>query len=247
LKLLEHFVAAIIHRDRDLYALLLFSILLLGVQLWAANWITALFAATLGAFSLSMVRLRQDMGTMTNQRHGLASIFLDRTPADVISSMKSATDLLLIGVSLDRTLRNAYTPLETFLNKRGRLRVLVVNPKSEWPIKVADRRAYHEHGIEQRRAHIEASIRSFCELRERTSGNVEIRVTEDPLTFGATMIDGSSVTSETRIVIQHYSYKKRDAIEPNPVFVVRPSDREWFTNFQEELENLWRDGTLWEG
>jgi hypothetical protein len=247
LKVLDHFVASVTNRDRDLYALLVFSILLLGVQLWASNWTTALFAGTLGAFSLSMVRLRHDMGTMTNQRHGLASIFLDRTPADVISSMKAATDLLLIGVSLDRTLRNAYTPLETFLNRRGRLRVLVIDPKLDWPIKVADRRAYHEHGIEQRRAHIEASIKSFCQLRERTGGNVEIRVTEDPLTFGATMIDGSELTNETRIVIQHYSYKKRDATEPNPVFVVRPSDRVWFADFREEVENLWHDGTLWQG
>ena len=71
-------------------------------------------------------------------------------------------------------------------------------------------------------------------------------MTEDPLTFGAIMIDGAELTSETRIVIQHYSYKKRDATEPNPVFVVRPSDREWFEEFREELRNLWRDGTLWQ-
>lgn len=31
---------------------------------------------------------------------------------------------------------------------------------------------------------------------------------------------------------------KRDAREPNPVFVVRPSDEEWFAEFKEELDNL---------
>lgn len=122
--------------------------------------------------------------------------------------------------------------------------MLVVDPRSEWSIRVADRRAYQEHGIDQRRAHIEASIASFGQLRERTGGNVEIRVTEDPLTCGATMIDGTELTSETRIVIQHYSYKKGDATEPSPVFAVRP-DREWFAEFREELENLWRDSSLW--
>jgi hypothetical protein len=47
----------------------------------------------------------------------------------------------------------------------------------------------------------------------------------------------------TRIVIQHYSFKKREATEPNPVFVVRPTDEEWFAEFKEELENLWESGT----
>ena len=70
-------------------------------------------------------------------------------------------------------------------------------------------------------------------------------MTEDPLTCGATMIDGTELTSDTRIVIQHYSYKKHDATEPSPVFVVRPSDRVWFAEFREELENLWRDSSLW--
>lgn len=121
MRTLDRFIAAVTHRDGDLYTLLGASVLLLGVDLWAHNWTTALFAGILGAFALSMIRLRHDVGTMSEQRSGLASIFLDRTPADVIQSMKYAKDLLLIGVSLDRTLRNAYTPLETFLNKRGRL------------------------------------------------------------------------------------------------------------------------------
>jgi hypothetical protein len=47
----------------------------------------------------------------------------------------------------------------------------------------------------------------------------------------------------SRIVIQHYSFKKREATEPNPVFVVRPTDEEWFAEFKEELENLWESGT----
>jgi hypothetical protein len=46
----------------------------------------------------------------------------------------------------------------------------------------------------------------------------------------------------TRIVIQHYSYKKREAREPNPVFVLYPRDAEWFAEFREEIENLWSDG-----
>lgn len=245
MRALDRLIGAVTHRDVDLYTLLGASVLLLGVELWAQNWTTALFAATLGAFALSMVRLRHDVGTMSEERSGLASIFLDKTPADVISSMKNAKDLLLIGVSLDRTLRNAYTPLEVFLTQRGRLRVLVVDPRSEWSVRVADRRAYQEHGIGQRRAHIEASIAAFRQLRDRTGGNVEIRVTDDPLTFGATMIDGTEFTGETQIVIQHYSYKKRHATEPNPVFAVRPSDRKWFAEFREELDNLWRDGSLW--
>jgi hypothetical protein len=121
--------------------------------------------------------------------------------------------------------------------------VLLVNPESEWTIRIADRRAYQEHGYDRRKQHIESSIETFRELSDRTGGRVELRVTDDPLTFGATMIDGERQTSRTRIIIQHYSFKKREATEPNPVFVVRPADQEWFAEFKEELENLWASGT----
>jgi hypothetical protein len=159
--------------------------------------------------------------------------------------LREANDLLLVGVSLDRTLRNAYTPLETFLSRGGRLRVLVVDPRVEWSIRIADRRAYQEHGIDQRRKHIESSIEAFRQLESRTGGEVTIKVTDDPLTFGATMIDALKPSGQTRIVVQHYSYKKRQATEPNPVFVVKPSDGQWFLDIREEIENLWRDGRSW--
>jgi hypothetical protein len=172
----------------------------------------------------------------------LSAVFSDHTPPDVIAAFPQAGSLLLIGVSLDRTIRNAYTQLEKFLRSGGSLRVLVVDPGSEWTVRIADKRAYNEHGLEQRRAHIIASLEQFKQLSARAEREIEIRVTQDPLTFGATMIDGEEHTAQSRIVIQHYSYKKREAAEPNPVFTLEPADGKWFIEFKEELENLWRDG-----
>lgn len=246
MRILDRIASSLSHRDFDLIGLLALSIGLVGVELWHRNWTTALFAGTLAAFALSMVRLRHDVAVMHQRRSGPASVFMKTTPTDVITSIRNATELLLIGVSLERTLRNAYPALEIFLNRRGKLRVVVVDPRSDWSVQIADRRAYHEQGIEQRRRHIETSIASFLELQRRTNGDVAIRVTRDPLTFGATMIDGTNHTGETRIVIQHYSYKKREATEPNPVFVLRPADEDWFSEFKEELENHWRDAIVWQ-
>jgi hypothetical protein len=74
-------------------------------------------------------------------------------------------------------------------------------------------------------------VGSFRQLLQRTNGDVELRVTDDPLTFGATMIDGELDSRHTRIVIQHYSYKKREAREPNPVFALYPRDAECSLSF----------------
>ncbi|MEX2221159.1 MAG: DUF5919 domain-containing protein [Candidatus Rokuibacteriota bacterium] len=244
-RVVHRIVGFVTHKDADLLTLSGCSLLLFVYDLWEQNWTFALFAATLAAFAFSMIRLRRDVGALNANRSGLPSIFMDRTPTDVIDSIKVARDLFLVGVSLDRTLRNAYTPLEGFLTNGGRLRVLVVDPRSDSSIRIADRRAYQEHGLEQRRNHILASITAFRDLRRRTRGALEIRVIDDPLAFGATMIDGDDLTAATRIVVQHYSFKKRAASEPNPVFIVRPSDQQWFLDFKEELDNPWQSATAW--
>jgi hypothetical protein len=241
-KRIRHALNFVLDRDFDLYTLLGFALLLAAVEIWNGKWTTALFAGILATFALSLIRLRQDVGQIRSGRVGLASVFLHETPVDVALSFERASELLLVGVSLDRTLRNAYTSLETFLTRQGALRVLLVNPNAEWAVRTADRRAYQELSPQRRKQNIEDSIATFQNLQQQPHGNVEIRVIDDPLVFGATMIDGHRDTGDTRIVIQHYSFKKRAAREPNPVFVVRPADEVWFTEFKEELENLWDHG-----
>jgi hypothetical protein len=238
-------IRAVVDRDFDLFALLAAATLLLAVELFNGHWTTALFAGTLGALALSLLRVRHDISTINAGPTGLSSIFLPETPADVLLSYESASELYLVGVSLDRTLRDAYTAIEDFLRRGGSLRVLLVDPNADLAIRVADRRAYHEQGFAHRKGHIEGSIATFADLAARTGGEVQLKVIADPLTFGATMIDGDRGSTETRIVIQHYSFKKREAREPNPVFVVRPTDGVWFGEFREELENLWNAGRDW--
>jgi hypothetical protein len=239
---LRRVISFVTGRDFDLYAILCLGLVLTGVEIGNGSWTTALFAGVLATFAISLLRLRQDVGHLRSGKVGFASVFLHETPSNVPLSFEQASELLLVGVSLDRTLRNAYASLETFLTRQGVLRVLLVDPNAEWAVRTADRRAYQELTPELRKQAIENSITRFQGLREKTQGNVEIRVIDDPLVFGATMIDGDRNTEETRIVIQHYSFKKREAREPNPVFVVRPTDEGWFAEFKEELENLWSHG-----
>lgn len=240
---LHRILAFLSDRNLDLVTLMALGAILLGVNLWNGHWTTALFAGVLASFALSLIHIRSDLAGIRDERHGLASVFMHESPADLIPSFDRASELLLVGVSLDRSLRDAHTPLENFLARGGSLRVLLVDPESEWSVRIADRRAYHEHGYERRKQHIEASLQTFAELRDRTRGDVTVRLTTDPLTFGATMIDGALGSKHTRIIIQHYSFKKREAKEPNPVFEVRPEDGVWFSEFKEELENLWNSGS----
>jgi Domain of unknown function (DUF5919) len=208
-----------------------------AVQLWNGGWVTALFAAVLGSFALSLVRLRNAFARPA----GAATVFLDGTPPTLPAEFAKARDVVLVGVSLDRTIRNSVAYLEELLRSGGRLRVLVVNPDCYAAVHIADRRAYLEHGVEQRRQHILFTFDSLKKMGEATGKEIEVRVTDDPLTFGASLVDGPSETRHTQVVIQHYSYKKTTAREPNPVFVLRPADRPWFSEFQGEIDALWND------
>jgi hypothetical protein len=226
------------HRNADLYFVLLMATILVGVQLWNQQWTTALFAGVLASFAISLIRLR---GQLPRVISDVSSVFMTGTPPDLPAEYSKAKELMLLGVSLDRTIRNSVAYLETFLRSGGQLRVLVVNPDCEAAVIMADRRAYLEHGVEQRRQHIRFTFDSLRKLVNSTGKTIDVKIIDDPLTFGAAMIDGGAQTKGTKIVIQHYSYKKHAAREPNPVFVLKPSDGLWFSEFRDEIEGMWRD------
>ena len=238
---MQRIIAWVTHRDSDLYLLLVLSGITFVLQLFGGNVILTLSAAMLCSFSVSILRLRRSIGSLGEGRSGLSAVFLETAPPDVAARIERASSLCLVGVSLDRTVRNVLGSLERYLQSGHTLRVVVVNPERLDLIEVADRRAPFPHGVDQRRSHILFSIDSLAKLAGRTGGKVEIGLIDDPLTFGAVMIDSEPAGKDPWILVQHYSYKKIYAQEANPIFWLTEADGIWFKGYREEIGNLYRD------
>jgi hypothetical protein len=231
------------HRDSDIALLAILILLTFIVQLVVGNLAIALLAATLGSFAITLLRLRRSVDSLSGPGRRFADVFLSATPDELGDRIETARSVTLIGVSLDRTIRSHYASLESFLSRSGVVRMVVVDPGDERVVAIADRRAYNEHGVEHRTQQIRLAIDTMLRLADKHPGTVEVRYSPDPLTFGAAAIDCEVIDEKSWIVVQHYSYKKSSVVEANPVFVLGPSDGQWFSGFKEEIDNIWRDAT----
>ncbi len=70
---------------------------------------------------------------------------------------------------------------------------------------------------------------------------LEVRLVEDPLTFGATVVDPK--TSHGVLYYWHYSFKMSDANRPK--MVLRPADGYWYEFFNEEVTSIWNNAKPW--
>lgn len=234
-------LSLVAHRDSDLYLVLLLASLLTLVDIFNGKWVDALLAGTLGSLAFSQIRVRSRLDDLVLRGGGIE--FLSESPANLDELLAASDELLIVGVSLDRTVRNLYTELEAFLGRGGKLQVVLVDPTADTIINIADSRAYNEHGLEHRRGQIRFTLKTLIGLEKVATKPIEVGLFNDPFTFGAYWFRNSSYPTRARIVVQHYSYKKAKATEPNPVFVLGPAEANWYNEFGEELENIWRDST----
>ncbi len=237
----KRFVRWLVDADADLYGLLVLLAVLFAYELYSTNWVQTLWAASLFTLSLSLIKIRHSLLEKQAAPGQLVDRFLECTPPDIGTYYGGAQEVTLVGVSLDRSLRNTYSAVEQYLARGGRLRVVLLNPDNAAVVGIADRRAYQEHGAAQRREHILSTIRHLGMLAKKTAGSLHIKIIDDPLTFGVAWFR-FPIPANDRLVVQHYSYKKARVSEPNPVVVLSPNDGIWFEGYKEELENLWRDG-----
>ena len=241
---MRRIIAIVTHRDSDLVLLLCLAAVTFVLEVVAGEALLALFAASLCTLAVSMLRLRRAVDSLQSRERGFGGVFLEIPAPDLAERIENATAVWLVGVSLDRTIRNLYGPLEHYLASGRVLRVIVVDPDASEAVRIADRRAYNEHGVDQRRAQILFTCDTLSKLVSHCAGKVELHVFDDPLTFGAVMIDPDPTTARSWIQVQHYSYKKQAVVEANPIFTLTPNDGRWFTGFREEILNLWRDSAV---
>jgi hypothetical protein len=199
--------------------------------------------ALLAILAYSQIRSRRHVSDIVaGQRSDPLSIFQVGFPGELEARRGSASSLLLIGMTMTRTVQVAsLTVLRQMLRSGGKIRVLLVDPTDDALISAASK--HSEHGItaDRFRRRVEGTLEELAVLQDATNGDLEIRVASFIPHMGINAIDVEN--PDGLIVLQHYEH--RSVGESAPIFSLKPADGFWYEHFAAEAERLWQDGTPW--
>lgn len=229
----------------DLYLLgtvaLVFTVLgITGIS--DAKTSSAVVVALLALLAFSQIRSRRLMEQIRDeQRGGATALFSREFPADLIVRRAQAHDLLVVGLSLSRTVHGMRAEMATILAAGGRIRVLVLDPTDESLVEVADRRIAKSLGAGKLRSRIMATLDDLTALRERIGGRLEVRVSSVIPSAGFSCLDVAGARG--LVVVQHYEHRANG--EAAPIFTLRRADGAWYQHFVAEAERMWGAGAEW--
>jgi hypothetical protein len=199
--------------------------------------------ALLAVLAFSQIRSRHNLSQITRaQKPDPLAIFRTAFPDDLDRRRASASTLLLIGLSMSRTVRGiSQDGLRAILSSGGNVRVLLLDPDNDELVRAASRHRVYGTTPEGLKRRIQGSLDDLKDLTENSGGDLEIRVTSFIPHMSLNLIDAGRRNG--LIAVQHYEY--RPAAEPAPIFCLTPSDAMWFEHFAAEAERIWADGDPW--
>ncbi len=199
--------------------------------------------ALLAILAYSQIRSRRHVADIAQgQRADPLSIFQTAFPDDLDGRRSSASSLLLIGMTMTRTVQGgSLTVLRQMLRSGGKIRVLLIDPTDDELIRAASEHSQHGITADRLKRRIEATLDELAVLQDATDGDLEIRVASFIPHMGINAIDVGSPNG--LIVLQHYQH--RPVGESAPIFSLRPAAGFWYEHFAAEAERLWQDGTPW--
>jgi hypothetical protein len=229
----------------DLYVLavvaLLFTVLgVTGVS--DVKTLSSVVLALLAVLAYSQIRSSKQIRLISRtQGAGSTTVLRRDFPRDLIERRASASDLLLIGLTMTRTIQGMRSDLPAILRNGGRVRVLVLDPTDESLIAATDRQRSHSQGAEHFRQRVLTSLQDLTTVRERVGGRLEIRVLSSIPTAGFNCLDVSKPNG--LVCVQHYEF--HPAGEAAPIMSFTVDDMPWYAHFAAEAERLWEAGIEW--
>lgn len=230
----------------DLYVLAVtaFVFTILGtVGVASVANLASIILALLAVLALSQIRTRRHVASIVDsQRTDPFALFMKAFPQDLMERRAAATDALLIGMSMSRTVQGAArTDMRRTLVNGGRVRVLVMDPTDDALIRVVSRNSSLWPSAERLKGRILGTLDELSDLRRSTGGRLEIRIAPFAPMMGINALNLSD--PDGVIVVQHYEYKP--AAEAAPIFALKAADGFWFNHYAAEANRMWEDGIPW--
>jgi hypothetical protein len=230
----------------DLYVLavtaLAFTILgAIGVASITA--LASMILALLTFLAISQIRSRRQIASIANaQQADPLSLLAADFPADLIKRRAAANDLLLIGMTMSRTVQgSSREDMRQTLLRGGRIRVLLADPTDDVLLAQVVSRHGGNLNAQRLRARIQSTIDELTSLQVGANGKLEIRVAASVPTMGVNAVDSGE--SQGVLVVQHYQH--RPLVEASPIIRLEAKDASWYGHFLAEAERMWQDGRAW--
>jgi hypothetical protein len=205
------------------------------------SFLAPLTLAVLALLAFTNLTNRHRMEELLDQKaHTLDDFFREEYPPSYKTDFDNATEVWLVGVSLNRTIKTLYGKLEQKLKQGGHVRVLLVHPQGPG-LEMAVERGYTLRDVNMKRQEIMSNLRLLNELRAIAPDRLEVRTIQHPLNYGA-MVANPDATNGA-LYLEHYCF--RVTTESLPRYVLRTQDGRWYDFFKAELRTLWEAGEVW--
>ncbi|GAA0959136.1 hypothetical protein GCM10009554_72370 [Kribbella koreensis] len=203
------------------------------------NVLSAAILALLAALAFAQIKSRRLVAQLAKNRPGAGGVLLHNYPEDLVRRRAEADDVLLIGVSMARTIQGRRDDFHNALTRGASLRVLLVDPTDEGLVGQAAllRPAGPAALMAQR---IRSTLEELVELKASTNGRLEIRVAQFIPPIGVNLLRHARSAS---ITVQFPEL--RPVSGPGPVLHLEQADGGWFSFYEQQAERLWAAGTPW--
>jgi hypothetical protein len=170
-----------------------------------------------------------------------SELFQEKHAARLEADLAQAGEVWLVGVTLSRTIKTNYSLFEHKLARGDTIRILLVDPKGVGAEMAAGREYGGRFDAERIRNLIQGSLSDLCSLKQLAPDRLQVRVIDNPLTFGGIAINPNATAGI--LYLEHYSYKMPGGSVPK--FVLGAKDGRWYYFFKEEMQTLWKNGAQW--
>lgn len=203
--------------------------------------VASLTLIVLGAVATSILGNRYRVESLASKLSPtVANTFVDEFPETFKQDFEAASEIWLIGATLDNIVNWFYSTIERKLQHGHTFRVLIIDPDSA-AVELSDMRAYSKPNAERARNEKIGVLQDFCDLRETAPDRLSIRTVGHPL--GHSLIAMNPNQLSGILYVSYYPFKTPGGSLPK--FVMRAVDGRWYEHFKQEAENLWSAGQDW--
>jgi hypothetical protein len=148
-----------------------------------------------------------------------------------------ARQVYVVGMVLDRTMRDMMTAFAELLSEGAELKVVVLDPHDSDIMKILPRRSYGSQNSEWWKQRIEQTVGHIFDIPKNGSAHGSLEIGYLPFfpSFGMILIDPKA--SNGRVLLEIYHHR---TAEENPSFSIQAQiDPFWFDFFQRQFDVLW--------
>ena len=211
-----------------------------GLGLASKTLVESVTLALLGLLAAYSLGIRDRLSGISDKLSGTKTLLCDEFPISLKEVISTSKELLIVGITLNRTITTFYSQLEQKLKDGQKIKILLVEPNSE-ATKLIPQMVYRPISEQRLSEKILDTITLVSSLHSLAPNQVEMRTINFPISFGC--FTSNMELSDGSIYLEYYSYKSTKDL---PCVVVSArSDLHWYNVYKAEILNLWNASQEW--